>query len=623
MVSSRPLSVALLLALGLALYLPGLRRLPVTDRDEARYAQASKQMVESGDYLNIRFLDTARNKKPAGIYWLQAAAVRLAGARQAVWPYRAVSVAGALAAVLLVFALARRLHPAAPLLPAAVLAAAPLTAVVAHAATTDAVLLAATAAVQLCLAQVYLQCGVRNAECGSETPPPATPCSALRTPHSAFRIPRSALRIPRSALRIPRSALRIPRSALLPALGFWTALGAGILIKGPLVPLVAGLTIVALCAHDRRGRWLLGLRPLWGVPLLLLIVLPWVVAIQRATHGAFLREALGHDFGAKLQGGQESHGAPPGAFLVVTALLFWPLVPLAWRGLGRAWRERRGDPAARFLLAWLVPAWIVFECVPTKLPHYVLPLYPALAFLAVRGAGGAQEPAGRGWRIASRIADGAWWMAAALWVAVPPLAAWLLGPAALPAAVVCSGVAAITAIWMRPRRSAALPRPGRTVAIAAGFAVLYFGLLFAAVLPRLDELWLSERAARLVAAQERAAGRPLHVISLGYEEPSLAFTLGTQTRLGGGATNAVAALASDPGAAVLVQDEPAPRGGSDPRSRLADLLRVPKKGQRRAEFRAAAAAAGVRVREAGAVEGLNYSKTWRVKVLLFVKDGGP
>jgi hypothetical protein len=40
-------------------------------------------------------------------------------------------------------------------------------------------------------------------------------------------------------------------------------------------------------------------------------------------------------------------------------------------------------------------------------------------------------------------------------------------------------------------------------------------------------------------------------------------------------------------------------------------------------FRAAAAAAGVRVREAGAVEGLNYSKTWRVKVLLFVKDGGP
>jgi 4-amino-4-deoxy-L-arabinose transferase-like glycosyltransferase len=615
MPSSRLLSIALLLALGLALYLPGLRRLPVTDRDEARYAQASKQMVESGDYLNIRFLDTARNKKPAGIYWLQAAAVRLAGARQAVWPYRAVSVAGALAAVLLVFALARRLHPAAPLLPAAVLAAAPLTAVVAHAATTDAVLLAATAAVQLCLAQVYLQCGVRNAECGSETPPPATPCSALRTPHSAFRIPRSAL-------RIPRSALRIPRSALLPALGFWTALGAGILIKGPLVPLVAGLTIVALCAHDRRGRWLLGLRPLWGVPLLLLIVLPWVVAIQRATHGAFLREALGHDFGAKLQGGQESHGAPPGAFLVATALLFWPLVPLAWRGLGRAWRERRGDPAARFLLAWLVPAWIVFECVPTKLPHYVLPLYPALAFLAVRGAGGTQEPAGRGWRIACRIADGAWWVAAALWIAVPPLAAWLLGPAALPAAVVCSGVAAITAIWMRPRRSAALPRPGRTVAIAAGFAVLYFGLLFAAVLPRLDELWLSERAARLVAAQERAAGRPLHVISLGYEEPSLAFTLGTQTRLGGGASNAVAALAAGPDVVVLVQDAPAlppPSALRDLRTRLAAAVRVPKKGQRRAEFLAAAAAAGVPVREIGSVEGLNYSKTWRVRVGLFGK----
>src|SRR5207237_9963352 len=33
------------------------------------------------------------------------------------------------------------------------------------------------------------------------------------------------------------------------------------------------------------------------------------------------------------------------------------------------------------LLAWLGAAWIFFELVPTKLPHYVLPLYPALALL--------------------------------------------------------------------------------------------------------------------------------------------------------------------------------------------------------------------------------------------------
>ena len=42
------------------------------------------------------------------------------------------------------------------------------------------------------------------------------------------------------------------------------------------------------------------------------------------------------------------------------------------------------EPAARFLLAWMVPAWILFELVVTKLPHYVLPLYPAIAILIAR-----------------------------------------------------------------------------------------------------------------------------------------------------------------------------------------------------------------------------------------------
>ena len=52
----------LLVLLSLALYLPGIAALPVTDRDEARFAQASRQMLESGDFLRIRFQDEARNK---------------------------------------------------------------------------------------------------------------------------------------------------------------------------------------------------------------------------------------------------------------------------------------------------------------------------------------------------------------------------------------------------------------------------------------------------------------------------------------------------------------------------------------------------------------------------------
>src|SRR6202790_2243724 len=81
---------ALLTALCLLLYMPGLASIPPLDRDEARFAQASRQMLETGDFLRIRFQDEARNKKPAGIYWLQggAGAAFSTPAATAIWPYR-------------------------------------------------------------------------------------------------------------------------------------------------------------------------------------------------------------------------------------------------------------------------------------------------------------------------------------------------------------------------------------------------------------------------------------------------------------------------------------------------------------------------------------------------------
>src|SRR5918999_448152 len=66
-----------LLALSLVAFLPGFFRIPPVDRDEARFAQATKQMLETGDYVDIRFQNELRYKKPAGIYWMQAGAVKL------------------------------------------------------------------------------------------------------------------------------------------------------------------------------------------------------------------------------------------------------------------------------------------------------------------------------------------------------------------------------------------------------------------------------------------------------------------------------------------------------------------------------------------------------------------
>ena len=69
----------ILILLSLALYLPGLAGLPPIDRDESRFAQASKQMIETGDYVRIQFQGESRAKKPAGIYWMQVAAAKLTG----------------------------------------------------------------------------------------------------------------------------------------------------------------------------------------------------------------------------------------------------------------------------------------------------------------------------------------------------------------------------------------------------------------------------------------------------------------------------------------------------------------------------------------------------------------
>src|ERR1700739_517095 len=96
----------LLGGLCLCLYLPGIAAIPPLDRDEARFAQATRQMLETGDFLRIRFQDEARNKKPAGIYWLQATAVSVFSrpAATTIWPYRLPSLLGGIAASLLTFA---------------------------------------------------------------------------------------------------------------------------------------------------------------------------------------------------------------------------------------------------------------------------------------------------------------------------------------------------------------------------------------------------------------------------------------------------------------------------------------------------------------------------------------
>jgi 4-amino-4-deoxy-L-arabinose transferase-like glycosyltransferase len=518
----------LLAALCLGLYLPGLAALPATDRDEARFAQATRQMLESHDLLHIRFQDEARNKKPAGIYWLQAVSVGLLSNAESteIWPYRLPSVLGALAAVLLTFGFAARALPrATAFLAAALLAASLGLTVEAHLAKTDAVLLATVAAAQFSLGEIYLANGQRG-----------------------------------------------PSSARWPFL-FWIAQGVAILVKGPVTPLLSLLTVAALSIADRDWRWLARFRAHWGLPLAVLIAGPWLVAITLATNGAFVSESLGTDFLSKLIHTQEGHGAPPGTYLALTMLGFWPGSIALGAAALLGWRQR-AEPTTRFLLAWIVPFWLVLEVVPTKLPNYILPVYPALALLAARAL---LDPAAASYwgRWLSRLVAVLWVLLA---LAMP--AALLVAPLALLDHLpILASAAALASLTLAAMFLAAIWNKQQRPLLPVAAALLLWISAFAWVLPTLDPLWLSRGVARLESIAGRSQ-RPL--AASGDSEPSLVFLLGTNTKFMSGA-DAARFLAQTQGGLALIES------------------------REETAFQAALPQAAIAVRTLGSVAGIDYS----------------
>src|SRR3954464_2064768 len=198
----------------LLFFLPGFFTIPAIDRDEARFAQATKQMVESADFVDIRFQDDVRYKKPVGIYWLQSAVLETASAlglpraQLRIWIYRIPSLIGAIGAVLLTYwtALAFVTRRGAALA-GLMMASCVLLGAEARLAKTDAMLLLTVVAAMGAMARVYL-----SWQRGEDPAHPSWSSPAI----------------------------------------FWTALAGGILLKGPLILMFVGLAIVMLAILDRN-----------------------------------------------------------------------------------------------------------------------------------------------------------------------------------------------------------------------------------------------------------------------------------------------------------------------------------------------------------------------------------
>jgi len=532
------------------LLLPGLAALPVTDRDEARFAQASKQMLERGDFIDIRFQDKPRWKKPAGIYWLQSGSAALAGGADApIWAYRLPSLAGAvLAAVLLGWAIRPLAGPGAALLAGLMLPATLLVAAEATIAKTDAMLLATAVAVFGGLVRLAVPAA-----------PPPRPSPA----RGEGEVRRAAVPdAPQGEGRgiadmTPAPGTPSPlagegrgggaqRLGTVPALAIWAALAAAILLKGPIVPLIALLALLWLWAMHRRPPPLARLHPGAGLALVLLLVAPWLIAIWAISDGAFFVESVGKDLLAKVEEGKERHWGPPGLYLALVWLTFWPWAAMLVPAAPWLWQQRRA-PWVILVAGWVLPFWLLLEAVPTKLPHYVLPLYPALVMALALWSLTPDRPAtsARLRRInAALVAI----PGVLLGLAMLALPLWLEGRV-VPLALLAAAIAA-PALWLAARAARADRPLAQIGASLIAAATLYAGVLQGA-LPALSTVFPSPRIVALAAPWLPCASGPL--VSAGYREPSLVFLAGTGTRLPGPAETA-RLLAEGPGALVLVED---------------------------------------------------------------------
>ena len=320
------------------------------------------------------------------------------------------------------------------------------------------------------------------------------------------------------------------------------------------MPGVALVTIIGLAIWDRGdARWLRNLQPGRGFLLLLLLVMPWLVAITIQSQGTFFEQSLGNDFAAKLAGGQESHGMAPGYYLLLSAATFFPAILFLAPGivLGIA---RRGEPAIRFLLVWAGGWWLLVEAVPTKLPHYVLSSYPALAILAALFVL-TLSPVGAPtwlptWLKAARWVAAVQFLVGAVLLTAAPLLLprlfgdgdvwWLMALAAAGAAL------AIAALVLALRQSL-----GSALLLSLLAMLVFVPTLTAGVAPLLSQLWVTERLKPMVAEASRPGDPPPALA--GYQEPSMVFALGKDVVLTDGAGAADAGAKS--GGLALVEDD--------------------------------------------------------------------
>ena len=330
-------------ALGAALFLPWLGSITLFDVDEPRFAEAGRVMAATGDYLVPYFNGEVRYDKPPLVYWVMVAGYRIVGVNEL--GARIGSAAAGIGSCLLVFLLSNMMFGRrAALIASAVAATTLLFFVESRTATADSLLL---------LTVLLMFTGFWRVQSG--------------------------------------------RRGILSWLLLYGGLAAGSLTKGPvsLAVLVVSVAIYALLRRENAGRkprqWLAEMRQVAremhlviGVLAAVAVVLAWFIPALIATHGGFLTDGFYRHVVQRSVGSEamEGHrGIPVIFYLVILPAAFFPWFAILPESIRRLWRSPGDRGRKAFLLAWAIAPFIVFSFLRTKLPHYTMPAYPALAII--------------------------------------------------------------------------------------------------------------------------------------------------------------------------------------------------------------------------------------------------
>lgn len=554
--ATSPWAVAGILVMVLLVHLVLASSTTLWDRDEPRFARAAVEMVDSGDYLVPRFNGNLRPDKPALIYWLMAVPLRAMGVSELA--VRLPSIVGILVATLFTYLIGRRLFDARVGLQAMIFyASAVLVIAIGGLATADGTLNAFTTVAIWAFVEWLHR-----------------------------------------------------RDRFWPPLALAFALGGAQLAKGPVGLAIPLLTILGTNFMLERERRLSG--RMWAMIAVasgagVALFLAWALPANAATGGELGRVGIGRHVVERILRPQEGHGGSGVLGYLATLPLYVPLLIAGifpWvvhlpGAISAVVRRHVGGPLQRaVLVGWAAPTFLLMSLVATKLPHYILPIFPALAIgmaatLAAHRRGELSDK-DRAW-----LRGGVWLFTpvAALivvglvgvgWFIDAPALRWA-GPLAATPLIIAT---ALVLRWQLHERT------GRTSAALAAATPVTILLLAQLVMPGIETIKVSPEVA---AAARAEAGDDAAIYFSGYSEPSLIFYLNQSAdrpvRELGGTAEDYAAWRDAPGRAVVVMS----------RQRLDNVQRQ---------------IGDMRLREVFSSRALNYAKRGQQhEVLVLVRDG--